>query len=109
MTAHPSAGGRLIGPLLGRLILALPLLSFLLCLGGAPLFDVDEGAFSEATREMFERGDFLGRVHCIFDERAPHAHQFAQESEVIDLLGQFARREQALAIGGEAGEIGEPA
>lgn len=28
-------------------------------LGGAPLFDVDEGAFSEATREMFERGDFL--------------------------------------------------
>ena len=59
MTAHPSAGGRLIGPLLGRLILALPLLSFLLCLGGAPLFDVDEGAFSEATREMFERGDFL--------------------------------------------------
>ena len=28
-------------------------------LGGAPLFDVDEGAFSEATREMFERHDFL--------------------------------------------------
>lgn len=24
-----------------------------------PLFDVDEGAFSEATREMFVRGDFL--------------------------------------------------
>jgi len=24
-----------------------------------PLFDLDEGAFSEATREMFERGDFL--------------------------------------------------
>ena len=41
------------------LILALPLAAFLLCLGGAPLFDVDEGAFSEATREMFERGDFL--------------------------------------------------
>jgi 4-amino-4-deoxy-L-arabinose transferase-like glycosyltransferase len=28
-------------------------------LAGAPLFDVDEGAFSEATREMFERHDFL--------------------------------------------------
>ncbi|MDR0634503.1 MAG: glycosyltransferase family 39 protein [Azoarcus sp.] len=44
-----------------RLLLAfaLPLLAFLSCLGGAPLFDVDEGAFSEATREMFERGDFL--------------------------------------------------
>ncbi|MDR2015085.1 MAG: glycosyltransferase family 39 protein [Azoarcus sp.] len=40
-------------------ILALPLAAFLLRLGGAPLFDVDEGAFSEATREMFERGDFL--------------------------------------------------
>lgn len=24
-----------------------------------PLFDLDEGAFTEATREMFERGDFL--------------------------------------------------
>src|SRR2546421_12128481 len=32
--------------------------SFFLLLGGAPLFDVDEGAFSEATLEMFERGDF---------------------------------------------------
>jgi 4-amino-4-deoxy-L-arabinose transferase-like glycosyltransferase len=28
-------------------------------LGGFPLFDVDEGAFSEATREMLERGDFV--------------------------------------------------
>lgn len=55
---HP-AGGPLAGSILGRLILALPLLAFLLRLGGAPLFDVDEGAFSEATREMFERGDFL--------------------------------------------------
>lgn len=33
--------------------------SFLLNLGGAPLFDLDEGAFSEATREMFVRGDFI--------------------------------------------------
>ena len=39
--------------------LALPAVLFLLNLGGAPLFDVDEGAFSEATREMFERSDFL--------------------------------------------------
>lgn len=33
-----------------------------------PLFDVDEGAFSEATREMLERGDFIttylnGQLH----------------------------------------------
>jgi 4-amino-4-deoxy-L-arabinose transferase-like glycosyltransferase len=33
--------------------------SFFLCLGTAPLFDVDEGAFSQATMEMFQRGDFL--------------------------------------------------
>jgi 4-amino-4-deoxy-L-arabinose transferase-like glycosyltransferase len=33
--------------------------SFFLCLGSAPLFDVDEGAFSQATMEMFQRGDFL--------------------------------------------------
>ncbi|MFN4065583.1 MAG: ArnT family glycosyltransferase, partial [Parazoarcus communis] len=46
-------------PALVFLILLLPLASFFLRLGGAPLFDVDEGAFSEATREMFERGDFL--------------------------------------------------
>jgi 4-amino-4-deoxy-L-arabinose transferase-like glycosyltransferase len=28
-------------------------------LGAAPLFDVDEGAFGEATREMLERGDYI--------------------------------------------------
>lgn len=41
------------------LLLLVPAVLLLLNLGGAPLFDVDEGAFSEATREMFERGDFL--------------------------------------------------
>jgi len=59
MIGHASAERRLAGTALGRLILALPFVAFLLRLGGAPLFDVDEGAFSEATREMFERGDFL--------------------------------------------------
>jgi 4-amino-4-deoxy-L-arabinose transferase-like glycosyltransferase len=33
--------------------------SFFFNLHALPLFDVDEGAFSEATREMFERGDFI--------------------------------------------------
>jgi 4-amino-4-deoxy-L-arabinose transferase-like glycosyltransferase len=33
--------------------------SFFWMLGQAPLFDVDEGAFSQATMEMFQRGDFL--------------------------------------------------
>ncbi len=37
----------------------LPLALLSIRLGGAPLFDVDEGAFSEATREMFTRHDFL--------------------------------------------------
>ncbi|MFT4172550.1 MAG: glycosyltransferase family 39 protein [Rhodocyclaceae bacterium] len=44
----------------GRLLLLLlPLALFALNLAGAPLFDVDEGAFSEATREMFTRHDFI--------------------------------------------------
>lgn len=58
-SALHTAGGRLAGTPVGRLILLLPLIAFLLRLGGAPLFDVDEGAFSEATREMFELNDFL--------------------------------------------------
>ncbi len=41
------------------LLALLPAILLLLNLGGAPLFDVDEGAFSEATREMFTRGDFI--------------------------------------------------
>ena len=40
--------------------LALALLALALFqLGAAPLFDVDEGAFSEATREMLASGDWL--------------------------------------------------
>src|SRR5919206_4159035 len=41
------------------LTVAAVLASFFWMLGHAPLFDVDEGAFSEATLEMFQRGDFL--------------------------------------------------
>lgn len=45
------------GPLL---LLALAIgISFFLNLGGAPLFDRDEGAFSEATREMVESGNYI--------------------------------------------------
>jgi 4-amino-4-deoxy-L-arabinose transferase-like glycosyltransferase len=32
---------------------------FFLGIGGFPLFDLDEGAFSEATREMLASGNFL--------------------------------------------------
>lgn len=41
------------------LLLVTLLISFFLNLGSVPLFDRDEGAFSEATREMFERDDFI--------------------------------------------------
>lgn len=41
------------------LAVAIVVASFFWMLGTAPLFDVDEGAFSQATLEMFERGDFL--------------------------------------------------
>src|ERR1700693_780813 len=44
---------------LALLTVAAVLVSFFLALGRAPLFDVDEGAFSQATLEMFQRGDYL--------------------------------------------------
>src|SRR6185503_19474294 len=44
----------------GRWLAAAAVLaSFFWMLGTPPLFDVDEGAFSQATLEMFQRGDFL--------------------------------------------------
>jgi 4-amino-4-deoxy-L-arabinose transferase-like glycosyltransferase len=41
------------------LLLAAVLLGLFFDLGGFPLFDVDEGAFGEATREMLARGDYV--------------------------------------------------
>lgn len=41
------------------ILILLVLLCFFTGLGMAPLFDVDEGAFSEATREMLESGNYL--------------------------------------------------
>jgi 4-amino-4-deoxy-L-arabinose transferase-like glycosyltransferase len=46
-------------PGLALLLLAGVLLSFFAGLGAVPLFDLDEGAFTEATREMLERGDYI--------------------------------------------------
>ena len=40
-------------------LLAAVYLGLFFRIDGFPLFDVDEGAFSEATREMLERGDFI--------------------------------------------------
>jgi len=44
---------------LALVVVAAIALSLFFKLGSAALFDVDEGAFSEATLEMFQRGDFL--------------------------------------------------
>jgi len=41
------------------LLLAVLFAAFFHNLGSVPLFDLDEGAFSEATREMLARGDFI--------------------------------------------------
>ena len=41
------------------LFAACVLAGFFLNIHAVPLFDLDEGAFSEATREMFVRGDFI--------------------------------------------------
>ena len=41
------------------LILATLLLSFFWGLGGPPLYDLDEGAFTEATREMIASGNYI--------------------------------------------------
>lgn len=42
-----------------RLLLLLAASSLFIGLAGTPLFDLDEGAFTAATLEMFQRGDFL--------------------------------------------------
>ncbi|MDP2433920.1 MAG: glycosyltransferase family 39 protein [Pseudomonadota bacterium] len=44
---------------LNRLLLAVLVLFPFLALGTPPLFDLDEGAFTASTTEMFLRGDFL--------------------------------------------------
>ena len=40
-------------------------------LGAAPLFDVDEGAFSEATREMLASHDFVEGPRAFTEKRQP--------------------------------------
>jgi 4-amino-4-deoxy-L-arabinose transferase-like glycosyltransferase len=52
-------GAGLAGAALPLLLAATILLGLFLNLGAMPLFDVDEGAFGEATREMLERGDYV--------------------------------------------------
>ena len=55
ITNHSESFTRWDIPLLAILIIV----SFFAGLGSGPLFDVDEGAFSEATREMLSSGNYL--------------------------------------------------
>jgi 4-amino-4-deoxy-L-arabinose transferase-like glycosyltransferase len=56
---RPPAAGAAASPAVSQALFALALaVPLLLRLGSAPLFDVDEGAFSEATREMLASGDW---------------------------------------------------
>lgn len=58
--ANPRLAAVLASERLLYLLLALALFTgFFYQLGAVPLFDLDEGAFSQATREMFLRDDFL--------------------------------------------------
>ena len=58
VVAAPAAEARQQGPWPKWLYAALLLLPLLAGLATTPLFDVDEGAFSEATREMVASGDW---------------------------------------------------
>lgn len=58
--SNPSAGLDSPSPATANLWLLLILFcAFWLHLGSPPLFDLDEGAFSEATRDMLARGDYI--------------------------------------------------
>lgn len=56
---HAAAVDEMAVRALTTLTAAAVVLSFFLALGRYPLFDVDEGAFSEATLEMLQGGDLL--------------------------------------------------
>jgi 4-amino-4-deoxy-L-arabinose transferase-like glycosyltransferase len=65
-TANPVASSTLLSRALPReqvyllgLLLVSIYVSFFLNIHAVPLFDVDEGAFGEATREMIARGDYV--------------------------------------------------
>jgi 4-amino-4-deoxy-L-arabinose transferase-like glycosyltransferase len=101
-------------PLFGVLLAAYCAIVFFWNLGAAPLTDVDEGAFSEATREMLARGDFITTYlngELRFDKpiliywlqalpvalAGPHAWAFRLPSALaaclwVWLLYRFARR-----------------
>jgi 4-amino-4-deoxy-L-arabinose transferase-like glycosyltransferase len=97
------------GPLvLPALVAGAVLLGLFFQLGAIPLFDVDEGAFGEATREMLERGDFVStwlNGQPRFDK--PVLVYWLQAASVLALgLDEFALRlPSALAASAWIGAI----
>lgn len=59
MVSNPASSALREDNVLGLLAVLAVAAGFYLFLGRALLFDVDEGAFSQATLEMFQRADFL--------------------------------------------------
>ena len=59
MATGPALNKLAVGRAFAWGLLLAALASFFSGLAATPLFDLDEGAFSAATLEMFERGDFL--------------------------------------------------
>ena len=56
--------------------------------------------------DLLERRDSLAGVHRASDEIAPDSDQLAQQGQIVDLLGQFLGRKEALPISRQPCEIG---
>jgi 4-amino-4-deoxy-L-arabinose transferase-like glycosyltransferase len=100
LRSSPADGGQPF--VLPAMLAGAVLLGLFFQLGAFPLFDVDEGAFGEATREMLERGDFVStwlNGQPRYDK--PILTYWLQAASVLALgLDEFALRlPSALAAG----------
>ncbi len=59
--------------------------------------------------DLRARIDLFRGVHRALDQPAPDRHQRAQHGEIIDLLGELPRADQAGARAGQLGEVTRPA
>lgn len=90
------------------LLLALGFFALFYGLGAQPLFDWDEGAFSEATREMIARGDYLStylngeyrpvKPILIYWLQAASAHLFGLSSFAMRLPSAICAAAWAFAL-----------
>ncbi len=59
--------------------------------------------------DLHERGDLLAGVERALDEVPPHPNEGAQQSQIVNLLGEIAGADDRGARAGELGEIGRTA